>query len=321
MDFAKIEGRGNMLLRVEHLSKAYGNNVAVQDVSFTVEKGEAYGLLGPNGAGKSTTIAMIMGLLPPNSGEIFVDKLNLRKQPKEAKQKLGYVPQEIALYGELTARENLFYWGRLYGLHGKALTAKVNNALELVGLAEWAKARVSTFSGGMKRRINIAAALLHDPEIIIMDEPTVGIDPQSRNHILETVKCLNREGTTIIYTSHYMEEVEFLCERVGIIDHGKIIAEGSIEQLRQIVGENSELDLALSASPELIMPKLTALSRVKQAGYQDNKLNILTPSPAELLGEIVELLTTHQIHLQAVNIKEPNLETVFLHLTGRALRD
>ncbi|HWJ02352.1 MAG TPA: ABC transporter ATP-binding protein, partial [Verrucomicrobiae bacterium] len=170
------------MLCVEQLTKSFGSNQAVQGISFSVAKGEAYGLLGPNGAGKSTTISMVMGLLKPDAGEISVGGLTLNKHPQEVKQKLGYVPQEIALYGELSARENLVYWGKLYGLHGKTLAARIDSALDIVGLAQREKGRVSTFSGGMKRRINIAAALLHNPEIIIMDEPTVGIDPQSRNH-------------------------------------------------------------------------------------------------------------------------------------------
>lgn len=297
-----------MILDVERISKSFGSNHAVKNVSFSVVKGESYGLLGPNGAGKSTVIGMIMGLLRPDSGDIHVGGSSLSKNPRAAKKKIGYVPQEVALYGELSARENLAYWGRLYGLHGKTLAARIDSALETVGLAEREKGRVSTFSGGMKRRINIGAALLHSPEIIIMDEPTVGIDPQSRNHILETVKVLNQAGTTVIYTSHYMEEVEYLCTRIGIIDHGEIIAEGSVEQLRLIVGEKSELELILSGSPEQILPKITALPVVIQAYAKENLLSVVTQSPAEALAKVAETLAANKLALQSVNIHEPNLE-------------
>lgn len=212
------------MLQAENIKKAYGKKTIVKGISFSLQKGESFGLLGPNGAGKSTTISMISGLVPLDSGHITVGGYVIGKETAKAKQKIGVVPQEIALYPTLTAIENLMFWGKMYGLtHGEAKKRSAE-ILEYVGLTERAKDKIEMFSGGMKRRINIGAALLHKPELLIMDEPTVGIDPQSRNHILETVKQLNETGMTVIYTSHYMEEVEYLCDRIGIIDQGEMIA-------------------------------------------------------------------------------------------------
>ena len=310
-----------MLLEVKSLSKSFGTTIAVQEVSFSIESGEAYGLLGPNGAGKSTTISMIFGLVKADSGDVSVDGYSLKKNPLEVKKRLGYVPQEIALYGELSARENLVFWGKLYGLHGKTLQLRIAKVLEIVGLAEREKGHISTFSGGMKRRINIASALMHDPKILIMDEPTVGIDPQSRHHILETVQALNKEGMTIIYTSHYMEEVEFLCTRLGIIDHGQIIAQGTVDELRHIISEKSELRLKISGDPVPLIQQIEILPVVSRAYSEENLLHIITPTPAEALAKIAEIIALQKRSLQEVSIHEPNLEAVFLHLTGRALRD
>lgn len=246
-------------IEIRNLSKNYGSLKAVDEVSFDVAEGELFGLLGPNGAGKSTLISLLSTLLKPDGGEAIIGGYELTKKTSEIKKILGLVPQEIALYPTLSARENLTFWGHMYGLSGKTLVKRVDEALEIAGLAERAKERIETYSGGMKRRINIAAALLHRPKLLIMDEPTVGIDPQSRNHILETVRKLNQEGMTVIYTSHYMEEAELLCSRVAIMDNGKIIALGTKDELRKLNGD--------------------------------------------------------------INIEESNLESVFLHLTGRALRD
>jgi ABC-2 type transport system ATP-binding protein len=213
-------------VKIQNLVKKYNGNTAVAGISFNIEKGELFGLLGPNGAGKSTTISMLSGLLKPTEGSIFIKEEDVIKNPMDAKRVIGLVPQDIALYPTLSARENLSFWGRMYNLSGKLLKERMAEALEVVGLEDRKNEKIQNYSGGMKRRINIAAALLHRPEILIMDEPTVGVDPQSRNHILETVKKLNEEGMTVIYTSHYMEEVEYLCRRIGIIDHGKMIAIG-----------------------------------------------------------------------------------------------
>ena len=229
------------ILTVQGLKKSFGKFEAVKGVSFSIEKGESFSLLGPNGAGKSTIINMMTGLYPPTSGEIHIKGIDVIKNSKQAQKMIGVVPQEIALYETLSARENLKFWGRMYDLSGKNLDKSVDEVLEMIGLTDRAKDKVSTFSGGMKRRVNIGAAILHQPEVLIMDEPTVGIDPQSRNHILETVKRLNNEGMTIIYTSHYMEEVEYLCERIGIIDHGELIACGTLKELRETIGDRSRI--------------------------------------------------------------------------------
>ena len=310
-----------MILEVRNLSKAFKDKIAVDSVSFGVMEGEAYGLLGPNGAGKSTTIGMIFGLLRPTAGQVIVNGMPLVKQPETAKACMGYVPQEIALYPELTATENLRYWGRMYGLGGAKLTQRVGDVLEIVGLSDRAKSKIETFSGGMKRRVNIAAALLHEPKVLIMDEPTVGVDPQSRNHILETVKKLNAAGLTIVYTSHYMEEVEYLCTRIGIIDHGKIIAEGSVPELRRIVGEVATLALQVSGLPDGLLHNLQQLNELNTVFATHEALKITANDAAQALAAVTQVLSCYGVKLRSVDIKEANLEAVFLHLTGRALRD
>lgn len=309
------------ILEVEGLSKSFGKLQAVANVSFQVEQGEAFGLLGPNGAGKSTTISMLFGLLTPDQGNIRVSGRTMKEDPAAAKRSLGYVPQEIALYPELSAKENLVFWGRLYGLAGTHLKERVDHVLEVVGLAERAKGKVGTFSGGMKRRINIAAALLHEPQILIMDEPTVGIDPQSRNHILETVKQLNQQGLTIIYTSHYMEEVEYLCSRIGIIDHGQIIALGTVPELRRIVGDDAEITITVPGMDQGLVERLARLEHVRQARLQGDELIVTSPLPAMALSAVSTFLAEAGVTMRSIRIAEPNLETVFLQLTGRALRD
>lgn len=310
-----------MILEVKNLSKSFKDKRAVDQISFGVMEGEAYGLLGPNGAGKSTTIGMIFGLLQPTEGQVLVNGNLLVKQPEKAKACMGYVPQEIALYPELTASENLAYWGRMYGLGGSQLQKRIRDVLEIVGLSDHAKAKVETFSGGMKRRVNIAAALLHEPKILVMDEPTVGVDPQSRNHILETVKKLNTAGLTIIYTSHYMEEVEYLCTRIGIMDHGKIIAQGTVPELRKIVGEAAALTLQVSSVPAGMLSTLLQLNELASVIVRDEVLHISANDAALALSSVAQVLADYRVKLKSVDIQEANLEAVFLHLTGRGLRD
>ncbi|HWI63527.1 MAG TPA: ABC transporter ATP-binding protein [Symbiobacteriaceae bacterium] len=308
------------MLEVKNLVKRFGEKEAVRNISFTVERGEAYGLLGPNGAGKSTTISMICGLLQPNEGEITVAGINALQNATAAKKLMGIVPQDIALYPTLSARENLGFWGAMYGLTGRELAARVDEALEIVGLKERQKDRIDTYSGGMKRRINIAASLLHRPELLIMDEPTVGIDPQSRNNILETVRLLNQERKmTVIYTSHYMEEVEYLCTRVGIIDHGRLIAQGTLDQVRRLAGEDTAVRLKVQKPTEQMAAALKSVPGVKGARIEEKTLVCLVPSVAETLAPLMAAAGSFKI--QGVEIEEPNLEAVFLHLTGRALRD
>ncbi|WP_462412724.1 ABC transporter ATP-binding protein [Neobacillus sp. Marseille-QA0830] len=314
------------LLAVRDLRKNFGQFEAVKGLSFSVEKGESFGLLGPNGAGKSTTINMITGLFPPTSGEIKLRDIDIVKRPKQAQKTIGVVPQDIALYQEMSARENLKFWGRMYNLSGKALEKSIDEVLEIIGLADRAKDKVSAFSGGMKRRVNIGAAILHQPELLIMDEPTVGIDPQSRNHILETVKRLNHEGMTIIYTSHYMEEVEYLCERVGIVDHGQLIACGTLRDLRESIGDRSRIMISFEGqmpNQHEIVNHLngTGLSMEKDITFQENLLTVFHKDPQTILGGLIQRITNDGVKISSVEIVEPNLESIFLHLTGRSLRD
>ena len=312
------------MLTVQDLRKSFGSLEAVKGVSFTVEKGESYGLLGPNGAGKSTTINMITGLFAPTSGEIRIKNIDVIKYPKNAQKWIGVVPQEIALYQAMSARENLKFWGRMYDLSGNELEKSVDQVLEIIGLTERAKDKVETFSGGMKRRVNIGAAILHRPELLIMDEPTVGIDPQSRNHILETVKRLNSEGMTIIYTSHYMEEVEYLCERVGIIDHGELIASGTLSDLRETIGNHSRIILTIdkeTAHVEKITQTLLGIFSKKDIQIQDHQVMVFHKEPQLILSDFIQSMTKTGTKITSVDIVEPNLESVFLHLTGRNLRD
>ncbi|MEC1634316.1 ABC transporter ATP-binding protein [Bacillus mojavensis] len=311
------------MLQAENIKKAYGKKTIVKGISFSLKKGESFGLLGPNGAGKSTTISMISGLVPLDGGEITVGGYVIGKETNKAKQKIGIVPQEIALYPTLTAQENLVFWGKMYGLtHGEAKKRSAE-ILEYVGLTERAKEKIETFSGGMKRRINIGAALMHKPELLIMDEPTVGIDPQSRNHILETVKQLNETGMTVIYTSHYMEEVEYLCDRIGIIDQGEMIAIGTKTDLCSRLGGDTIIQMTVSRSDEGFLSAVRSLAHVNDVTVNESELKIEVAA-AHHEKVVTSLLTeaaAHQTNLLSLQVQEPNLERLFLNLTGRTLRD
>lgn len=309
------------IVSVRDLQKSFGDFEAVKGVSFSVEKGESFSLLGPNGAGKSTIINMLTGLFSPTSGSIHIKDIDVIKNPKQAQKWIGIVPQEIALYETLSARENLKFWGRMYNLTGKALEKSVDGVLEIIGLSERAKDKVETFSGGMKRRVNIGAAILHHPEMLIMDEPTVGIDPQSRNHILETVKRLNNEGMTIIYTSHYMEEVEYLCERIGIIDHGQLIACGTLRELRESIGDRSRIILTMDQERPSIKNVFKGKFLEKDMQIQEKQFIVYHKEPQFILSDLIQTVTNTGAKVSSVEIVEPNLESVFLHLTGRSLRD
>jgi len=240
-------------IEVRNLKKSFGDFQAVQDASFNAESGEVLSLLGPNGAGKSTTISMLSGLLAPTAGDASVMGHSVTKEPAAAKASLGVVPQDIALYPDLSARENLVFWGKMYGLRGAVLKSRVDEVVEVIGLADRQKDHVGKFSGGMKRRVNIGAALLHKPDVIIMDEPTVGIDPQSRRHILDNVKELNQQGMTVLYTTHYMEEAAELSNHIAIMDKGKVIAYGTHDDLIKMVGEQTRIDVTLNAEAEKIL--------------------------------------------------------------------
>lgn len=306
-------------LSIKNIKKQYGELLAVDDVSFEIKKGDIMGLLGPNGAGKSTTISMISTLFKPDQGDILIDGISIVNQPKEIQKILGVVPQEIALYEEFTGYENLKFWGTAYGLSGKQLKNQIEIVSEIIGIKDRLKDQVKEYSGGMKRRINIGAALLHEPELLILDEPTVGIDPQSRNHILEAIKDLNEKGMTVIYTTHYMEEVEAICSTINIMDEGRIIASGSKEELYNILSNNERIDVVFDeVISEDLMGSLRNLAFIEEIIKKDKKLEIITNKEIKLSRLIKELNGSEII---SIDVKKPNLESVFLHLTGKELRD
>ncbi len=310
------------MLEVIDLRKEYKDLVAVSDADMFLGRGESVGLVGPNGAGKSTTIAMISTLLRPTSGDVKLNGVSILSDPAPMREVLGVVPQDVALYPELTAQENLEFFGSLYGLRGRRLAKAVDDALELVGLADRRKDVIKKYSGGMKRRINIAAALLHDPGFVIMDEPTVGIDPQSRNHILETVRTLNRErGLTVLYTSHYMEEVEQLCDRIYVMDHGKVIAAGSNAEIKGILAADDTIVLQLEARNEALVRRLAELPPVRQVSETEHGLTLITSHDKGVVSQVFRAAEAEGASITSLEVKQPSLEDVFLHLTGRTLRD
>lgn len=309
------------MLKVENLYKNYGNIRAVDGISFEVKRGEVFGLLGPNGAGKSTTISIISTLVPPTRGEIIFEGESILKNPKNIRQKLGVVPQDIALYPTLSGYENLRFWGNLYGLKGQELKQRINETADIIGLHERLKDKVEKYSGGMKRRLNIGAALLHMPDLLIMDEPTVGIDPQSRSHILDTVLKLNDRGITIIYTTHYMEEAENLCSRICIMDEGKIIASGTQQELVELVKEKTQINIKLDSINESIIDGLKNIPGIIDAKIDEDIIILYGENGDILLAQIIAKVSEHKNRIQSIDVKKPNLEAVFLHLTGKALRD
>lgn len=309
------------LLEVTNLHRKFKEIEAVSGIEFYLNEGEILGLLGPNGAGKSTTISMISSLIKPSQGDIYLNGESIVKNPKPLRDILGLVPQDIALYPDLTGYENLKFFGKVYGLKGKKLEKRINEILVLIGLEDKAKQKVETFSGGMKRRLNIGTALLHQPKILIMDEPTVGIDPQSRNHILETVKKLTKQGMTIIYTSHYMEEAEFLCDRIYIMDHGKIIASGTKDELKDLISRENSLEIKVDLISDSFTSALLNHPRIQGVATDDQIYNLVIKNNGHLLGEIFHLAEENNVKITSVNVKTPSLEDVFLHLTGRGLRD
>jgi ABC-2 type transport system ATP-binding protein len=311
------------ILEVQNLVKKFGDITAVDGVSFNIQEGEVFSLLGPNGAGKTTTISMLSCLLEPTSGDAMVGGYSVTQNALEVKNIIGVVPQEIALYEELSARENLTFWGQMYGLGGGALKTRVTEVLEQIGLADRAKDRIKTYSGGMKRRVNIGVGLLHKPHLLFMDEPTVGIDPQSRRSILDSVKDLNKAGMTVLYTTHYMEEAEELSHRVGIIDQGKMIAIGTQKELTQLVGENETLRLHTGENVDL-QPLLTALQELPEVVHvsaSENMVVLIVPEADDALPPVLIKADRLGYKIRSVDIQEPNLEAVFLKLTGKALRD
>jgi ABC-2 type transport system ATP-binding protein len=309
------------VFQVQGLVKSYGALRAVDGVSFTVAKGELYGLLGPNGAGKTTIMSMLSGLLAPDEGRILFDSIDLARDPLKVKAQLGVVPQEPALYENLSARENLAFWGGLYGLSGGELKKAVDRALDLVGLTDRANDPVKDYSGGMKRRINLALGLVHGPRAVLMDEPTVGIDPQARLNILEAVKTVATSGTTVIYTTHYLEEAEQLCDRIAIMDHGKILAEGTLDDLKRRVGGRDVVTVRGSFDTDSVIVKLQALPGVQVTSATPGRMVLSVEGSGRGAVDLLGRVLADGLSVDGISIQPPSLNTLFLNLTGRELRD
>jgi ABC-2 type transport system ATP-binding protein len=311
----------HIAIQVTNLHKSFGELEAVQGVNFSVQQGEIFSLLGPNGAGKTTTLSMLATLLRPDDGDAWVMGHSIRRDPMAVKSVLGVVPQEIALYEDLSARENLTFWGKMYGLRGAGLRQRVNEVLDIIGLRDRANGRVAQFSGGMKRRVNIGVALLHKPQVIYMDEPTVGIDPQSRRNILDSVVALKNHGMTVLYTTHYMEEAQELSDHIAIMDHGRLVACGTHEELVRLVGQQTRIDLTLNVEAGRVLPAWQTVEGVSHVSAEDGRIIVLVDDSNLVLPRLFEAATRCFARITSVDIREPNLEAVFLHLTGRALRD
>jgi ABC-2 type transport system ATP-binding protein len=308
-------------MEVKNITKRFNDKLVLDNISFDINQGEVFGLLGPNGAGKSTLINIIIGLLKADNGDVLVGGHSIKKEPIRVKEQIGFVPQEIALFEVLNAKENLEYWGGLYGLKGGLLKDRIEEAVTIAGLEDHLKKKVKNYSGGMKRRLNIAAAMMHHPEILIMDEPTVGVDPQSRNHIFQAVKDMNRNyNTTIIYTSHYMEEVEQLCNNIFILDIGKEVAFGTKEQLKRMVQDDKILRIKAAGDLSGLMFDLKKNSKIRGVEKEGEALKIITSGNFNL-NEILNEVQSSGVQVKNIGIEEPSLEEVFLTLTGKKLRD
>ncbi len=311
----------DLVLECRDLHKRFGKTVAVNGVSLRVRAGETYGLLGPNGAGKTTTISMICGLLEPDAGEVIVAGQRLTTRSVEAKAAIGYVPQELAIYPDLSARENLRFFARLYGMAPGGSRARVDEVLDVIGLADRADDQAKTYSGGMQRRLNIGIGLLHRPRLLILDEPTVGVDPQSRNAILESVEHLSSQGMAVLYTTHYMEEAERLCDRIGIVDLGEVKAEGTRAELVALVGQHDRVLIEAGGGLERAAGVMSSLPGVVAASAADGSLALIVDDARTLLPELLRAATDAGAAVRGVDVDQPDLEAVFLHLTGKALRD
>jgi ABC-2 type transport system ATP-binding protein len=309
------------MIRINNLVKRYDKKLAVDNLNLNIREGSIFGLLGPNGAGKTTTIKAIMGLMSIDSGEIKIFDHNIFTDGPVIKQDLGIVPQEIALFEELTCRENVDFFARLYGLKGTKLKEARKEALAFVGLSDHEKTIARTMSGGMQRRLNIACAIVHKPKLVIMDEPTVGIDPQSRNHILESVKKLNANGSTIVYTTHYMEEVEAICNEISIMDHGRIIAQGSKEVLKDMISEEQKQIISIDKVSFSILDDIKKINGVIDGSFHDKTLTIISHRESENMNDIIKCIINRGGVINHLQVEQPSLEDVFLTLTGRTLRD
>jgi ABC-2 type transport system ATP-binding protein len=310
-----------LVLSCHGLRKRFGDRLAVDDVGFEIRRGETYGLLGPNGAGKTTTISMICGILAADAGEVQIAGCRVDPGTTDAKGAIGFVPQDLAIYPDLSARENLTFFGRLYGLRGSPLRERIAEVLAIIDLADRADERTERFSGGMKRRLNIGIGLLHQPRLLVLDEPTVGVDPQSRNAILASVEALSAAGMGILYTTHYMEEAERLCDRVGVIDEGRIIAEGTRRELVALVGGLDTVKLTASGDTATAAAAARTLAGVREAKPHDGGIDLLVVEARQLLPQLLATMSDDGITIRSVVVVEPDLEAVFLHLTGKALRD
>ncbi len=317
---------GVSIVEVRDLTKQYNppkGVLAVDRVSFTIERGEIFSLLGPNGAGKSTTLSLLSCLLRPTAGDATIEGHSIIHEAQAVRETIGVVPQDIALYGDMSARENLRFWGTMYGLAGADLRRRVDEVLELIALVDRQNDRIDKLSGGMKRRVNLGVALLHTPRLLYLDEPTVGIDPQSRRAILDGILDLRARGMTILYTTHYMAEAQELSDRIGIIDHGKLVAMGTHEQLVQLVGERTEVELGVDKHLDRVKERWSGLADVGGVTVDEDEMRVtlLVEDANQALPRLFEAAAACEARITSVNVVEPNLETVFLHLTGRALRD
>jgi ABC-2 type transport system ATP-binding protein len=309
------------MIKVRSISKSFGNIEAVKNVSFTIDKGEIFGILGPNGAGKSTIVNILNTLVRPDKGDVIIDGINIRDDGDTIKLIMGVVPQEIALYEELSAYENLMFWGGLYDIPKPELKANVNNTLEIVDLVNRKDDRIKTFSGGMKRRINIACALLHNPSILVLDEPTVGVDPQNRNHIFEVIERLNNEGMTMIYTTHYMEEAERFCDKIAIIDVGGIIAQGTLKELRKISDVKDLITVKLADSDNEIISRITSTNALFRFDSLSDTLKVECASISRDISVIINHIQSSGGVIERIYTQGTNLESIYLKLTGKELRD
>jgi ABC-2 type transport system ATP-binding protein len=301
----------------QRLTRRFGERVAVDDVSFSIAAGETYGLLGPNGAGKTTTIRMVCGLLRPDAGTVAVDG----RRGRAARALIGYVPQDIALYPDLTARENLAFFGRLYGLSSRRLARRVDEVLELVDLRDRRDDRIEDMSGGMKRRLNIGAGLVHSPNLLVLDEPTVGVDPQSRHAIMTSVRAFGAEGMAVLYTTHYMEEAERLCDRIGIIDRGRLVAEGTRRELVARVGQHDRIDLVVTGDVEALVLACRVVPGVQAVDRTSDGIQLVVQAGNKVLPRLLAVTEGIDAVVRSIEVVEPDLESVFLHLTGTALRE
>jgi ABC-2 type transport system ATP-binding protein len=309
------------MIEVQGLRKEYDGLIAVDDVSFTAKPREIFGLLGPNGAGKSTTIGCISGLLAPTAGHARVKGHDVVSEPRQAKGRMGVVPQEIALYEDLPARENLRFWGEAYGLRGDGLGARVEQVLETIGLLDRAGDRVEKFSGGMKRRLNFGCGIVHKPEVLLLDEPTVGVDPQSRVRLLDLVRQQAASGVCVLYTTHYMEEAEALCDRLAILDHGKIIAAGTLEELRGAMGERDLVRLTGAFDPDRMREAAAAHDGLEVVAAAPDQVTLAVPGASRRLPEILAAVTATGAEVRETTVTRPSLESLFIRLTGKALRE